>query len=190
VKEIRADGVTLGSGEVLKTRTLIWAAGLQGNPLAGTLGIPLVAGGRIAVGADLQVEGHPGVFAIGDIALATDAGTGKPLPGLGAVALQAGKYVGESISRFVERKPVEPFSYVDKGTMATIGRGSAVVELPFGQTLTGTVAWLAWLGVHLSLLSGTQEKTNVFLEWGWNLLTRKRGKRIILNDSSSDTASE
>jgi len=149
-----------------------------------------VAGGRIAVGADLQVEGHPGVFAIGDIALATDAGTGKPLPGLGAVALQAGKYVGESISRLVEGKPVEPFRYVDKGTMATIGRGAAVVELPFGQTLTGTVAWLAWLGVHLSLLSGAQEKTNVFLEWGWNLLTRKRGKRIILDDSTTGTGLE
>jgi NADH dehydrogenase len=190
VKEIRADGVTLASGEVLKTRTLIWAAGLQGNPLANFLDIPLVAGGRIAVGADLQVEGHPGVFAIGDIALATDASTGKPLPGLGAVALQAGKYVGEAISRLVEDMPVEPFRYVDKGTMATIGRGAAVVELPFGQTLTGTVAWLAWLGVHLSLLSGTQEKTNVFLEWGWNLLTRKRGKRIILDDSTTGTGPE
>jgi NADH dehydrogenase len=190
VKEIRAGDVTLANGEVLKTHTLIWAAGLQGNPLAGSLGIPLVAGGRIAVGDDLQVAGHPGVFAIGDIALATDAGTGKPLPGLGAVALQAGKHVGETISRLAEGKPAEPFKYVDKGTMATIGRGAAVVELPFGKTLTGTVAWLAWLGVHLSLLSGTQEKTSVFLEWGWNLLTRKRGKRIILNDSSSDTASE
>jgi len=190
VKEIRADGVTLASGEVLKTRTLIWAAGLQGNPLAGSLGIPLVAGGRIAVGDDLQVEGHSGVFAIGDIALATEASTGKPLPGLGAVALQAGKYVGEAISRRVEGKPVEPFSYVDKGTMATIGRGAAVVELPFGQTLTGTVAWLAWLGVHLSLLSGAQEKTNVFLEWGWNLLTRKRGKRIILDDTETGTGPE
>jgi len=185
VKEIRADAVTLASGEVLETRTLIWAAGLQGNPITGTLGIPLVAGGRIAVGTDLQVEGHPGVFAIGDIAAATDASTGKPLPGLGAVALQAGKYVGEAISRLVEGKPVEPFSYVDKGTMATIGRGAAVVELPFGRTLTGTVAWLAWLGVHLGLLSGTQEKTNVFLEWGWNLLTRKRGKRIILDDADT-----
>ena len=190
VKEVRADGVTLASGEVLKTRTLIWAAGLQGNPLVGSLGIPLVAGGRIAVGADLQVERYPGVFAIGDIALATDASTGKPLPGLGAVALQAGKYVGEAISQLVEGKPVEPFRYVDKGTMATIGRGAAVVELPFGQTLTGTVAWLAWLGVHLSLLSGTQEKTNVFLEWGWNLLTRKRGKRIILDDSTPGTGPE
>jgi NADH dehydrogenase len=185
VKEIRADAVTLASGEVLETRTLIWAAGLQGNPITGTLGIPLVAGGRIAVGTDLQVEGHPGVFAIGDIAAATDASTRRPLPGLGAVALQAGKYVGEAISRLVEGKPVEPFSYVDKGTMATIGRGAAVVELPFGRTLTGTVAWLAWLGVHLGLLSGTQEKTNVFLEWGWNLLTRKRGKRIILDDADT-----
>ena len=185
VKEIRADAVTLASGEVLETRTLIWAAGLQGNPITGTLGIPLVAGGRIAVGTDLQVEGHPGVFAIGDIAAATDASTGKPLPGLGAVALQAGKYAGEAISRLVVGKAVEPFSYVDKGTMATIGRGAAVVELPFGRTLTGTVAWLAWLGVHLGLLSGTQEKTNVFLEWGWNLLTRKRGKRIILDDADT-----
>ena len=103
---------------------------------------------------------------------------------------QAGKHVGETVKRLVAGEPAEPFSYWDKGTMATIGRGAAVVELPFGQTLTGPVAWMAWLGVHLGLLSGMQEKTNVFLEWGWNLFTRKRGKQIILDDSGTDTGSE
>ena len=84
----------------------------------------------------------------------------------------------------------KPFSDVDKWTMATIGRGAAIVGLPFGQTLTGTVSWLAWRGVHLSLVRGTQEKSTVFLKWSWSLLTRKHGKRIILGESTAGTGRE
>jgi NADH dehydrogenase len=182
VKEVGPSEVTLASGETVKTRTLIWAAGLEANPVAASLGIELAPGGRIPVGPDLQVKDYACVFAVGDIAAASDAKTGKPLPGLGAVALQAGHYVGESIARLVAGQPVEPFEYFDKGTMAQVGRGAAVVQLPTGGTLTGTVAWLAWLGVHLSLLSGAEERTSVFVDWGWNALTRSRGKRIILTD--------
>jgi NADH dehydrogenase len=104
------------------------------------------------------------------------------LPGLGSTALQAGHHVGETIKRLVEGKPPEAFNYVDKGTMAQIGRGAAVVELPGGETMTGPMAWLAWLGVHLALLSGTEEKISTFVDWGWSILTKKRGKRIILSD--------
>ena len=118
----------------------------------------------------------------------TDAKTGEPLPGLGAVALQAGRHVGQTIARLVAGESAEPFHYVDKGTMAQVGRGAAVVELPAGGTLTGHVAWLAWLGVHLSLLSGAEEKTSVFVDWGWNLVTHQRSKRIILTDEDTSTA--
>jgi NADH dehydrogenase len=182
VKEVAANGITLASGEKVKTKTLIWAAGLHANPVAASLGVALDPGGRVPVGPDLQIEGHPGVFAIGDVAATMDLESGKPLPGLGAVALQAGHYAGETIAQLVAGKPTKPFQYHDKGTMAQIGRGAAVVELHGGGTLTGRVAWLAWLGVHLSLLSGAEEKTSVFVDWGWNALTRRRGKRIILTD--------
>jgi NADH dehydrogenase len=182
VKEVQPTQITLASGEVVKTQTLVWAAGLRASPLAESLGIELAPGGRIPVDGTLQIKDHAGIFAIGDIASMTDAKTGQPLPGPGAVALQAGHYVGRSISQLAEGKPIEPFHYINKGTMAQVGRGAAVVELPNGGTLTGPLAWVAWLGVHLSLLSGAEEKTSVFVDWGWNALTHRRGKRIILTD--------
>ncbi len=182
VQAVDAGEITLASGEKVKTRTLIWAAGLQANPVAASLGIELAPGGRIPVDGNLQINGQPGVFAIGDVASTTDAKTGKPLPGLGAVALQAGHYVGKRSTGWWPAKKAEPFEYFDKGTMAQISHGAAVVEFAKGGTLTGQVAWLAWLGVHLSLLSGAEEKTSVFVDWGWNAITRTRGKRIILTD--------
>jgi NADH:ubiquinone reductase (H+-translocating) len=186
VKEVAANEITLASGEKVKTQTLIWAAGLQANPVAASLGIELAPGGHIPVDATLRLKDHPNVFAIGDVASALDSATGKPLPGLGAVALQAGHYVGKTIASLVAGKPAEPFVYHNKGIMAQVGRGAAVVELPNGGTLTGPVAYIAWLGVHLSLLSGAEEKTSVFVDWGWTALTRKRGKRIILCDDEGD----
>ena len=182
VSKVNAYNIELSTGESIKTQTLIWAAGLQANPLASSLGIPLGHGGRIPVDGDLQITGHQGAFALGDIAAMTDPKTGAPLPGLGAVALQAGHYLGESIQRRLAGKPVEPFAYFDKGTMATIGRGAAVVELPLGITMTGLPAWLAWLGIHLSLLSTAAERHSVLVDWGWNMLTRQRGKGILLDD--------
>jgi len=185
VKEVTPTSVTLASGEVVKTRTLVWAAGLRANAIVESLGVEPVAGGRLPVDRTLQIDGHPGVFAVGDVAAMRDGETGEPLPGLGSVALQAGHYAGRAIARLVEGKPLDPFRYVHKGTMAQIGRGAAVVELPTGGTLTGLPAWLAWLGVHLSLLSGAEEKTSVFVDWGWNALTHRRGKRIVLSDEEA-----
>jgi NADH:ubiquinone reductase (H+-translocating) len=188
VTKIGPTSIELSSGETVKSRTSVWAAGLQANPVVNSLGVELVHGGRIPVGPDLQVKGHPGVFAIGDIAAMTDGKTGKMLPGLGATALQAGRHIGETIKHLLEGKQPEPFKYLNKGTMAQVGRGAAVVELPTGGTLTGHLAWLAWLGVHLSLLNGAEEKTGIFVDWGWNILTHKRGKRIILGDEDIGSA--
>ena len=182
VAKIGPASIDLSTGATVKTHTTVWAAGLQANPIVSSLGVELVHGGRIPVGPDLQVKDHPGVFAIGDIAAMTDGKTGKVLPGLGATALQAGRHVGETIKRLLDGKQPEPFEYFNKGLMAQVGRGAAVVELPTGGTMTGHLAWLAWLGVHLSLLNGAEEKVGVFVDWGWNLLTHKRGKRIILSD--------
>jgi NADH dehydrogenase len=182
VKEVTPTSITLASGEVVQTHTLIWAAGLQANPLAKSLGVELGPGGRIPIDATLQVQDHAGVFAIGDVAGMKDGKTGETLPGLGAVALQAGHYVGRAIPKLIAGDSLEPFHYTNKGTMAQIGRGAAVVELPSGGTLTGPIAWMTWLGVHLSLLNGAEEKMSVFVDWGWNAITHRRGKRIILTD--------
>ena len=113
---------------MLQAHTLVWGAGLQAHPLAGSLGVELERGNRIPVGPDLSLAGHPEVFAVGDIAWITDAKTGDVLPQLGSVALQAGEHVGETIARLLAAEETEPFAYHDKGTMATIGRGAAVIQ--------------------------------------------------------------
>lgn len=186
VKQIEPTQIMLANGEVVKTHTLMWAAGLQANPLAAALGVELVHG-HIPVGPDLQVAGYPGVFAIGDIANMTDGKTGKVLPGLGSTALQAGKHAGAIIHKLVDGEKATPFAYLNKGSMAQLGRGAAIAELPTGTTLTGHVAWLAWLGVHLALLSGVEERVATIVDWGWNFLTHGSTKRVLFGDRDTDS---
>jgi NADH dehydrogenase len=184
--EIDPHSVTLSSGEVIKTHTPIWTAGVHANPVAQTLGVTLAQGGRVPVEPDLRLAGHPVVFVVGDIAVMTDAKTKKQLPQLGSTALQAGSQAGKNIVRLINHEKTEPFKYLDKGSMATIGRGAAIAELPTGQTMTGHFAWMAWLGVHLALLSGEQAKSSAAVDWGWNVLTQKRGKRIVVSDEDRE----
>ena len=182
VVEVESNRVHLTSGAVVKARTLVWGAGLQANPLVASLGIELVKG-RVTVNPDLSLKDHPEVFAAGDVAIVTEAKTNRPLPQLGSVAKQAGEHVGRTIVRRLSGKGRVPFRYRDRGTMATIGRGAAVAELPAGFTLTGPLAWLGWLCVHLVLLSGGVERSLTLRDWGWNILTRKRSKRIVVDVS-------
>jgi NADH dehydrogenase len=177
VAEVEPGLVHLHSGDVVKAQTLIWGAGLGPSPVAEMLGIDLIKG-RIPVMPDLSLKDHPEVFAVGDVAMITDTKTNDQLPQLGSVAKQAGEHLGENIERLLKSEPPKPFEYTDKGTMATIGRGAAVVEFRHGRTMTGHAAWLAWLGVHLMLLSGGEEKSLTFLDWGWNIVRNSRGKRI------------
>jgi NADH:quinone reductase (non-electrogenic) len=181
VVEVTDKSATLKSGDVIETQTLIWAGGLHANPLAESLGKELDRGGRVPVGPDLSLPGHPEAFAAGDIAQMTDAKTGKVLPQRGSVALQAGTHAGTNVARLVAGKSTEPFAYHDKGTMATIGRGSAVAELPRGVELTGEVAWLMWGAVHLALLTGAESRASVMVDWTWSLFTHDRGKRIDID---------
>lgn len=181
VGEVEATRVHLKSGEVINAHTLVWAAGLTAHPLAASL-VPALEHGRVAVRPDLSIEGHPEVFVVGDIAIITDTRTHQQLPQLGSVAMQAGVHTGENIARLINGEQTKPFEYKDKGTMATIGRGAAIVEFHNGKTMTGHAAWLAWLGVHLMLLSGGQEKGLTFVNWGWNILSDSRGKRLDLDD--------
>jgi NADH dehydrogenase len=189
VTEITANSITLKSGEVIKTHTLVWGAGIQANPIAKSLGVEPVKGGRIAVNPDLSLEGHPEIFVVGDIAMITDSKSNQQLPQLGSVAQQAGRHAGENIAHLVKGEAAKPFEYFDKGFMATIGRGAAVVEMPVRGTMTGHAAWLAWLGVHVMLLSGGEEKTSTMVDWGWNLITKKRGKRIVVSDEDIEAES-
>ena len=180
VESIEPTRVTLKSGRVLEAHTLVWGAGLQANPIAGELGLELERGNRVAAAPDLSIEGHPEVFAIGDIAWITDTKRDEVLPQLGSVALQAGEQAGENIARLVDGKETKPFAYHDKGTMATIGRGAAVVQLPHGRTMTGEKAWLAWGAVHLALLSTGEDRVKALVNWTWSGFTRERAARITV----------
>jgi NADH dehydrogenase len=178
VESVTPDRVRLAGGEVLATHTLVWAAGVRANPLADALGVPTGRGGRIAVGPDLRIAGHPEAFAVGDIAAADD-GHGGLLPGVAQVAMQGGKHAAAEIRRSLAGRPPKPFRYLDKGNMATIGRRSAVADLPLGVRLSGTIGWLAWLALHLVELIGFRNRVSVLVNWAWNYLTWDRGPRLI-----------
>jgi NADH:quinone reductase (non-electrogenic) len=178
VESVEPTRVKLKSGKVLEAHTLVWGAGLQANPMATALGLELERGNRIAAGPDLSIAGHPEVFAVGDIAWITDTKTDEVLPQLGSVALQAGEHAGENIARLAQGKETKPFRYHDKGTMATIGPGAAVVQLPRGRTLHGEVAWLAWGAVHLALLSTGEDRAKAIVDWTWAGFTHERAARI------------
>jgi len=182
VASIGATSAKLSSGEELPARTLVWAAGMRANPISNVLGLELAHAGRVAVEPDLSLKDHPEVFVVGDIAQITDAETGRVLPQLGAVALQAGQHAGRNIARLLKGNASEAFHYLDKGTMATIGRHAAVAEMPMGLTLKGELAWLAWGVVHLALLTGVESRASALVDWSWSLFTHEHGKRIMLDD--------
>jgi NADH dehydrogenase len=180
VKSVSPTRVTLKSGTVLKAHTLVWGAGLQASPLADDLGLDLEKGNRVVALPDLSVEGHPEVFAVGDIAWITDTKTKRVLPQLGSVALQAGEHAGANIARLLAGEETQPFVYRDKGTMATIGRGAAVVQFHRGRTLKGKTASLAWGTVHLALLSTGEDRAKALVEWSWAGFTHERSGRITV----------
>ena len=182
VTEVAPTGVTLKSGGTIASRTVIWAGGLKPNPIVAELGVELARGGRIPVGPELTLAEHPEVFVVGDCASITDVTGQAPLPQLGAVAKQAGEHVAECITRIVAGQETLPFRYRDRGIMATIGRRAAVVQLPHGHTLTGTIAWAAWAGVHLALLSGAESRMTTLVDWGWSLFTQEHRTRIVLDE--------
>ena len=178
VSSIEPTRVTLKSGTVIDAHTLVWGAGLQASPTSAELGVELQRGGRVPTEPDLRLAGHPEVFVVGDMAWTTDTGTGDVLPQLGSVALQAGKQAGKNIARLTDGKDTEPFAYHDKGTMATIGRYTAVVQTAGGRTLKGKGASLAWGAVHLALLSTGEDRAKAVVDWAWAGFTHERSGRI------------
>jgi NADH:quinone reductase (non-electrogenic) len=167
-------------GERIESRTLIWAAGVAASPAAQWLGIAPGRGGRVPVGPDLTVPGHPEVFVIGDTA--DVQGARGPLPGVAPVAKQQGAYVARVIAaRLAGKPPPPPFHYRDLGNLATIGRREAVVDLGWLK-LTGRLAWLVWGLAHIYFLIGFRNRMAVAIDWLWSYLTYQRGARLIVGD--------
>jgi NADH dehydrogenase len=180
VASVSPTQVTLKSGEKLEAHTLVWGAGLQGNRIVQTLGLELQRGNRIGVGPDLAIPDHPEVYVLGDAAAIVDEKTQQVLPQLGSVALQSGEHAGETIARRIAGKEAKPFKYRDKGTMATIGRGAAVVQMLAGRTMTGKKAQVAWGTVHLALLPTNEDRAKAVVNWAGAGLTHQRAGRITV----------
>ena len=174
-------GVTHNRGRIA-SHTVIWAAGVAASPLGRSLGAPIDKAGRVVVNQDLSVPKMPQVFVVGDLAAITS--DGKPVPGVAAAAMQEGRHAARNISRIVRGEPVEPFRYIDKGTVASIGRAAAVAEIG-GLKISGLVAWVAWLAVHIFYLIGFRRRFIVMAEWAWLYLRNERGARLITGDVES-----
>jgi NADH dehydrogenase len=178
VKALAHREVVLKDGTTLPSEITVWAAGVQGSPAMQQLNLPVV-GNRLAVDPSLQVKNYPNIWALGDIAGALGK-DGRPLPMVAPVAIQQGKFIAKQIERITKQKPLKAFSYLDKGSMATIGRNKAVVEVK-GLKLTGTIAWLTWLWLHLFYLLGGRNKIGTMADWTWNYLTFDRVNRHIMD---------
>jgi NADH dehydrogenase len=178
ILEVRPDRVILGDGRELHSDLTVWAAGVAAPGAVKGWDLPQGAGGRILAGPDLRVQGSDRIFAAGDIAIVPD----KPSPQLAQPALQEGSHAAEQVKRLLRGEPTEPFSYHDKGDMATIGRRSAVVELANGLRFTGTLAWLAWLGLHLLYLLGYRNRISTLINLSWRYLAWGHGGGVIVGD--------
>jgi NADH:ubiquinone reductase (H+-translocating) len=185
--ELEKDHLILSDGTRINTHTLIWAAGVQGSPLAEMLDVPLARGGRLPVQPTLEVTGHEGIYAVGDMVYLEDP-AGQPYPMLIPVAQQQGTLAAQNILAELNGRSPQLFSYHDRGMMATIGRRRAVAWIYNKIPLSGYIAWLAWLVLHLLTLLGFRNRINVFISWVWNYFTYDRSVRIILNQDRKRSA--
>lgn len=169
------DGVFIGD-ERLPCKTIVWAAGVAGSPLARTLGVPLDRAGRVFVTQELSIPGHDDVYVIGDLAALEQDGT--LVPGVAPAAVQEGRHAVKNILAAIRGEERKPFRYIDKGSLATIGRARAVADIGFAK-LSGFIAWLAWLVIHIALLIGFKNRFVVLIQWAWSYLAFDRGSRLI-----------
>ena len=178
VQEVKPRQILIKDGSVIPSEVTIWAAGVKGEPTGGLLNLPL-EGTRISVAQNLQVNHYPHIWAIGDISSAKGADGGF-LPMVAPVAMQQGRWVAKQIMRAARGQALQDFKYLDKGSMATIGRHKAVVQFK-GIQITGIPAWYAWLWLHLFYLLGGRNKIGTMADWTWNYLTFDRGNRHIMD---------
>jgi NADH dehydrogenase FAD-containing subunit len=182
VDQIDADGVVV-AGERIASKTVIWTAGVSPSPAGKWLGVQTDRAGRVRVEKDLTIPGHPEILVVGDTASLDQ--NGKPLPGVAQVAMQQGRYAGKLIQGRLRGRPdQQPFSYFDKGSMAVVGKGFAVLQAGKIQ-LSGFPAWLAWAAVHLEFLAQSSLRVSVFVQWVWTYVTGQRGSRLIVNHHGS-----
>lgn len=180
VTSVEKGSVHLGETRI-PAGVVLWAAGVAASPLGKFLEAPLDRAGRVLVEPDLSVAGHPEIFVVGDLAALKDK-NGKWLPGVAPTAMQEGTWAAKNVARAVSGKPTEKFRYLDKGTLATIGRNAAVAQI--GKLhISGYVAWLAWLFIHIFFLIGFRNRLIVMLQWFWSYVTYERGARLITGDT-------
>jgi NADH dehydrogenase len=188
VTNVTLQGVSIGD-EFIPLRNVFWAAGVKASPLGQSLGVPLDRAGRVVVGPDLTIPGHPEVFVIGDLAAAKSADTNKPVPGVAQAGIQMGRYAGRTIASDVAGRSTpagrEAFIYRDKGSMAIIGKAKAVAHIGKWK-LGGFIAWLLWGGVHILSLIGFRNRLLVMLSWFWGWLLNARDARLITGDARLD----
>ena len=184
VNDVSDDGVLIGNEQV-RAQTVIWAAGVEASPAGKWLGVQTVKAGRVPVGPDLTVEGHPEIYVLGDTASAMDR-KGAPLPGVASVAIQQGHYAAKAITQRARRRdasaPVAPFRYFDRGYLATVGRTYAIGDIG-PLHLSGWLAWIVWAGVHIAYLIGFRNRLLVLTQWLWKYLTYQSGARLITRDA-------
>ena len=178
VKAIEHRKIILKDDSVLNSEITIWAAGVKGSDAMAQLNLP-TNGNRVAVEPTMQVKNYPNIWALGDIAGALGK-DGRPLPMVAPVAIQQGKFIAKQIARLMAKKPLTDFKYLDKGSMATIGRNKAIVQVK-GIKISGPIAWLIWLWLHLFYLLGGRNKIGTMADWTWNYLTFDRGNRHIMD---------
>lgn len=184
VTRIEQGAVYVGDHEI-KTRSVFWAAGNVASPVSRSLGVPLTRTGQVIVERDLSIPGHPNVFVVGDLAFALQK-SGQPAPGVAQVAMQQGRVAAKNIIASIENRPRSDFDYFNKGELATIGRGKAVVNLLGGRIkLAGRIAWLIWLGIHITYLIGFRNRLSVLLQWAFAYFTYQRGARLITETARS-----
>ncbi|GAB49578.1 NAD(P)/FAD-dependent oxidoreductase [Mobilicoccus pelagius] len=179
VKEVRPDSVDFADGSTMDVDLVIWASGFGAHPEVSEWGMPQGRGGRIEVEPNLQVKGHPDIYAIGDAAIEP----GSPLPQLAQPAMQMGSHVGREIVAADKGLPPTPFGYDDKGTMATIGRNAAVAQFPSGRTVTGFPAWALWVGVHLATLLGGRNRLQAMVNTAFRYFAWPQSATNILGDT-------
>jgi NADH dehydrogenase FAD-containing subunit len=185
VDQIDAEGVVI-AGERIPSKTVIWTAGVAPSPAGRWLSVETDRAGRVRIQKDLTVPGHPEIFVVGDTASLDQ--NGKPLPGVAQVAMQQGRYAGKLIySRIVGSPAPREFSYFDKGSMAVVGKGFAVLQSGKVQ-VSGFGAWFTWAAVHLQFLATSSLRLGVFLQWIWTYVTGQRGDRLIVNHHGSEIA--
>jgi NADH dehydrogenase len=177
-------GIVSVGGERIPAAVILWGAGVSASPLGKMLGVSTDKAGRVIVDPDLTVPGHPEVFVAGDLA-SVHRNNGQPVPGVAPAAIQMGKFTARQIKNILAGKPREKFEYLDKGSLATIGRSHAIAEFPGNIHISGYFAWLSWLFIHLLFLVGFRNRFLVMIEWAWSYITYNHSARLI-----TDTAEE